>query len=124
MPNYARLAQTASRLISAAGVPVTLTKPVTGDYDPAQGTTDAFGTPAGFNGFAVRNGSPGGYQQTAANGTLVMVETVELFMISPDAAPAFGDTITMDAKAWKVAGVTPIAPGPVALLYQVSARRP
>lgn len=125
MPNYTRLAATATRLITAAGVPVTLQKAVTDDYDPNEGSADPLGSKS-FPGAAVRDGATAGqsFQQTMPAGTQVLVERVKLFMTMPTAVPVVGDTLLMDAKTWRIEGCTPIAPGPITLLYEVAAVTP
>ncbi len=125
MPNYARAAATATRMLSAAGVPITLKKATIDDYDPSQGSAESLGSQV-YSGHAVRDGSPivRQYQQSVEANSAVVTENIKLFVSMPDAAPSVGDTISMDGVSWKVDGVDPIAPGPVAILYQVAVRRP
>lgn len=122
MVDYVRLAATATRLIKANGVPVTLTKPVTDDYEPEIGSADAR-SPGTFNGFAVRD-PDGDYQQTFEDGTRRRIEFRPLLVSMPDAAPEPGDAFGMDGKPWIVSAATPVAPGPILVYYKVLIRTP
>lgn len=122
MVDYVRLAATANRLIRANGVPVMLTKPLTDDYDPVTSSADER-TPASYDGFAVRD-PDSDYQQTFADGTRQHVEFAPLWVVMPDAAPLPGDSLHMTDKDWVVVSCTPLAPGPLTLLYKVLVKSP
>lgn len=120
MPNYARLAQSAGRVIAAAGVPVTLTRNTLDDYDPTQGTVDTLGANT-FTGAGVRDQ----YALKDIDGTLVRSGDVRIYLsMVIDGGPQPGDQLMMDGDKWVVVSAPPIKPGPIVLLYDVQARKP
>jgi len=122
MVDYVRLAATATRLLKANGSAVTLTKPRADDYDPALSSADDLPATS-FNGFAI-NDPEGDYQQSFEEGTRKRADLYPLWVSMPDAAPEPGDSITWTGKDCSIVAVTPIAPGPVVVLYKVLARSP
>lgn len=122
MPNYARLAASARRQITAAGVSVTLKRDRLDDYDPTQGTAELFGSTS-FTGKAVRDQ----YNIKDVDGTLIRSGDVKLYLVWDDEDPNMqtGEQITTgDGEVWKVVKPNPVKPGPVVLLYEVQARKP
>ena len=122
MVDYVRLAATATRLIKANGVAVTLTKPVTDDYEPEVGSADER-SPGTFEGFAV-NDPEGEYQQRFEDGTRKRSDIANLLVIMPGAAPEPGDSLLMKSATWAVSAVTAVAPGPIVVFYKVLVTSP
>jgi hypothetical protein len=122
MVDYVRLAATASRLIQQNGAPVTLTKPVSDLYDPVTGSADAR-SPLTFDGFAI-NDPEGDYQQAFDDSGRKRQDFAQLWVSMPDAAPEPGDAIEWKGQLMSVQAVTPLAPGPLTLLYKVRATTP
>src|SRR4051812_44239629 len=119
MVDYVRAAATAARLIKANGVPVTLTKPRTDDYEAETSSADER-IPLTFAGFAV-NDPDGDYQQRFEDGTRQRNDSAYLLVVMNDAnaAPEPGDSLLMKAVTWAVSAVTPVAPGPIVVFYKV-----
>lgn len=120
MPNYARLAASAKRQIAAAGVPITLTRKVTDDYDPTIGTADTFGAST-FTGSGVRDQ----YALRDIDGTLIRAGDVRIYMVwdDQDPIPQVGEKLIMDGQTWMIVKPNPIKPGPIVLLYEIQARQ-
>lgn len=121
MPDYVRMAASATRLITAAGVPLTLTRGTLDDYDPTLGTADTLGATT-FTGFGVRDQ----FAQKNVDGTLIRAGNVLIYVIwtGDDPVPVTDDGIAMDGEKWVVASSAAIRPGPVTLLYGIEARKP
>jgi hypothetical protein len=118
MVDYARAQATATRLITAYGVAVTLLKQQPADeYDPASGTAD-IPDPMSYAGYAVKNDKTGEYQIKDATDTRQVTQSQDILLSIAGAVPAIGDTLVKDGANWRVYGLTPIAPGPVTLFYE------
>lgn len=123
MVDYTRTAATAARLLKAYGVPITLTKPRTQDYEPEVGSADPLKAKT-YGGFAIRDPDTD-YQQTHEDGSLKRVEFAPLYvsMVDPG-VPEVGDTLTAYGKTWVVDAATVFQPGPVVLMYKVLGKSP
>lgn len=124
MANYARLAATATRLITANGVPITLTKPRTDDYDPTLGTADAL-SPTTFDGFAVSDELVQGETQSSnQGGSRIRAATQTLYAtLDATADPQSGDGLTIDGDSnWIVDTADIVKPGPSVVLFVLKAK--
>ena len=116
---YSSLADDASDLIAEYGQAGTIRRTSAGIYDPATGsatgetTTDypcsALGLTKNKAGVAL------------ADGTLVS-EADRYFMVESDTAPAVNDRLVLGATTLAIQSVRPLAPGGIALFYEVRAR--
>lgn len=119
MPDYVRLAATAQRLITKAGIPITLGRKSAGDYNPAEGEVldPAVKSAAGV---AMRDQ----FRLAETDGERIRTGDVSLYVSISGVAPAPGDSITMLGESWLVVDCKPLQPGAIVLLYEVQARKP
>ena len=117
MFDYSKLIGTAVELIDRFGSTVTLTRPATGEYDPATGTVNV--TPQNVTSRAVRSQ----FHTQEIDGANVLTGDVKV-LVSPDIAlePQAGDSITLTGTTYRVMRCEEVKPGDSVVLYTVQAR--
>lgn len=120
--NYARVADTAARLLDKFGQTVTLTRTVAGGYDPATGVTSPDVTQTAPVRAALLPYSNG---DRLAAGQMIRQGDRKAY-IAPDAAfqpDALTKLIEADGTVWQLESVEPLAPAGVPVLYTANATR-
>ena len=117
--NYARMAATATRLLTRFGGPLQLVRVLPGAYDPATDTLSG-----GSETSHTVTGAKFDYEQDDIDGTVIRKGDQRAY-IAPTAAvtPQTGDVLTIDGEQWNVVASRPLKPASVIVLHDVQVRR-
>jgi hypothetical protein len=117
--DYAKTAETATRLLARFGRSAPLTRTAEGVYDTESGSTDE-GSTTVYPAF----GAKFDYEQREIDGTTILQGDARIY-ISPSLAviPEAGDTITFGSEVWQVVRSRPLEPAGAVVLHDVQVRK-
>jgi hypothetical protein len=119
--NYANARATADKLLKNFGQAATLTRIVTGAYDPATGVGATTSTAVAVTAVLLeysdaQRASAGGLIQQKDRKALVAVEAQTV-------APDVEDTLTVGGEVFKIVACRPLSPAGVDVLYTLQVRK-
>jgi hypothetical protein len=118
--DYAKLAQTSSRLLNRFGKSVTLRNQATGTYDPATGT-NAQGAPTDVPAFGAMFEFDEGV--TTFNGEEIQKDDKRLLLEASSVEPSTEDQIVFDGTVYNIMGIKKTAPAGIVVLYELHLRK-
>jgi len=119
---YTRQINSVHQTMIKKGQAVTLTRRVSGAYDPATGTTVV--TETTQSGYGV----PGSYKQNEIDGALVQQGDVKLLLSTKQSdgtaitKPQVNDEVTLSGRTFTIQSVSEVWPGGDAILYTCQLR--
>lgn len=106
--------------LKTVGQPMTLTRTISGTFDPVTGAISG-GTTANFTVYGIVTS----YRDGVINqpGTLIQSGDKKAIINAGTATPVPGDNLTVYGVVWKVIAVDTLEPTGAALLYKLQVRR-
>ena len=114
---YDNLAATAARLLATYGQVFEFTRYAPGSYDPSTGT-DGAGATTTYSG----NAAVFDYKSREIDGTNILQSDIRLLAERLTTVPERGDTVSIGGINYRVMRASPLAPGGVAVTYNLQLR--
>ncbi len=120
--NYNGELLTAQELIAEFGQPVTISRLVPSDYDPATGSASMSSvTESGFGVLLELNTMGGGWQN--APGSLIIGGDKQLLLSTAGiSVPQLDDSVLVNGVIYTLVVIKPLAPGGLAIFYDCTIR--
>lgn len=120
--DYAKLADTALKLLTKHGQDITLRTTTVGAYDPATGTSTTTTTDAIRKG-AIFDYNLVTYGNDLMNNTLVQAGDKRLYLDANGAAPNLNDQVIIGGVTWQIKNIKNIGPAGIDVIFDCTIRR-
>lgn len=117
MSFYNNLKTTASTLLKDKGQLVVFSREVQSAFNPTTGVITSSTTT--FSGY----GAAFNYSRNEINNTIIENGDIKLTVEAMSTAPIIGDSVTIDAIAYRVMNVQPLSPSGIVVKYDLQLRR-
>lgn len=124
MPNYAKLAETALKLIKSSGQPLVFSRKTASTYDPVTGAESGVTTETGTFQVAILPASKGtleAFDFRLQDG--MRLDQVRFLLVAAKDAPwqpkGLDSVPDLEGNSWNVMGCTPLNPAGTPLLFKV-----
>lgn len=120
--DYAKLANTALKLLTKRGQNVTLRTTTVGAYDPAAGTSATTATDTTRKG-AIFDYNLVTYGNDLINNTLIQAGDKRLYLDANGVAPKLNDQVIIGGVTWQIKNIKDVNPAGTPVIYDCTIRR-